>query len=104
MSADSEPLYKTARVNRVGLTIDVDPHDLEQKKWATHYRLNVVEIPVLRVLGFLLLSFAILVHNKLILESFSLQSWLAVTILMLTYAMASWLVLYLFFSRVRAFD
>ena len=53
------------------LVIDLDPNEIERKKAQRLYRLNVVQIPTLRILGFCLLTFCIFFHNLFILKSSS---------------------------------
>ena len=53
------------------LVIDLDPHEIERKKAQRLYRLNVVKIPTLRILGFFLLTICIFFHNLFIFESSS---------------------------------
>ena len=53
------------------LVIDLDPHEIERKKAQRLYRLNVVQIPTLRILGFFLLTVCIFFHNLFIFESSS---------------------------------
>lgn len=84
--------------------IDLDPIKARTEKMLRRYRLNVVQIPRLRLLGFGLISIFILLHNLFILKTFSWSPFLLITIILLSYALFSWLILYLFFGKVKAID
>lgn len=58
----------------------------------------------MRLLGFILLSVLVFLHNKFILGSFSWSGFFGITAAMLIYAVVSWLILYLFYERVKIFN
>lgn len=86
------------------LVIDLDPNEIERKKAQRLYRLNVVQIPTLRILGFCLLTFCIFFHNLFILNSSSQPSIFAIASIVTSYSLLSWLILYLFFEKIKKID
>jgi PAS domain S-box-containing protein len=94
----------TGRNNIKGIQIDLDPLEARRKKRLRKYRLNVIQIPSLRLLGFAIIALFVLLHNIFILESFSWSRFFLLTIILFSYVLLSWLILYLFFSEVKAID
>src|SRR5262245_23174154 len=86
------------------LAIDLDPEEIERKKAERLYRINVIQVPTLRLLGFCLLTVCILLHNLFSLKSFSWDIFFKITSIMMSYSIISWLILYLFFDRIKKFD
>ncbi|HEV8713437.1 MAG TPA: PAS domain-containing sensor histidine kinase [Candidatus Binatia bacterium] len=86
------------------LAIDLDPQDRERKKAQRVYRLNVIQIPLLRLFGFGLVLLGVLLHNLLLSPSFSWPSFVHLVLIVATYALLSWLLLYLLYPRVKLFD
>ena len=86
------------------LVIDLDPHEIERKKAQRLYRLNVVKIPTLRILGFCLLTFCIFFHNLFILDSSSRPRIFVIASVVISYSLISWLVLYLYFEKINKID
>jgi PAS domain S-box-containing protein len=84
--------------------IDLDPEEIEQKKAQRRYRLNVIQVPTLRVLGFCFLTICILLHNIFLLKNFSWEIFFKITSIMMYYSLASWLILYLFSEKIKRFD
>lgn len=68
------------------------------------YALNVIQIPRLRSLGFLLIAAGIVVHNLVFLQEFSLESTALIVSVFVGYSLLTWLVLYFFFERFKLFD
>jgi signal transduction histidine kinase len=68
------------------------------------YALNVVHIPRLRFLGFLLVAVGVVSHNTIFLQRFSIEETVLVVAVFGSYATLSWLMIYLFFERSRWFD
>src|ERR1700754_1356475 len=83
------------------LVIDLDPQEIERKKAQRLYRLNVVKIPTLRILGFCLLTFCVFFHNLLILESSSQPRISVMASVVISYSLISWLVLYFYFEKIN---
>ena len=84
--------------------IDLDPAEARRKKALRRYRLNVVDMPRFRLLGFIIVLFLAFLNNFIILQSFSWPRFLLLAAILLGYAFLSWLMLALFFSRVKKFD
>jgi signal transduction histidine kinase len=68
------------------------------------YRVNVIQIPRLRLVGFSLVALGILVHNEVFLGEFSWASSARILAVFLGYSFMSWLLLYLAYERVKIFD
>jgi hypothetical protein len=83
------------------LVIDLDPNEIERKKTQRLYRLNVVQIPTLRILGFSLLTLCIFFHNLFILQSLSHLGIFAIASIVISYSLLSWLILYLYFEKTK---
>jgi hypothetical protein len=81
------------------LAIDLDPQEIERKKAQRIYHLNVIQFPILRLLGFLFIIIYILLHNILLLKAFSWIDLFSVTAFLFVYPLISWLMLYIYFSR-----
>jgi PAS domain S-box-containing protein len=86
------------------LVIDLDPTEIERKKAQRLYRLNVVQIPTLRILGFCLLTFCIFFHNLFILNLSSQSGIFTIALIVTSYSLLSWLILYLFFEKIKKID
>jgi PAS domain S-box-containing protein len=86
------------------LAIDLDPQEIECKKAQRTYYLNVIQFPILRILGFLLIIIYILLNNVFLLKQFSWIDFSSITVFLLLYSLISWLTLYIFFERVKFFD
>ena len=86
------------------LIIALDPKEIERDKAQRGYHLNVIQIPALRLLGFCLLTVCILFHNWFLLKSFSQSGFLVIASIMIGYALISWVILYIFFGKVRKYD
>ena len=84
--------------------IDLDPEEIECKKVQRVYCLNIIQIPILRLAGFGLLIVCNLSHNIFILEHFSWGDFFEITIVQITYALISWIVLYKFYEKFKLFD
>ncbi len=90
--------------SRSSSSILLDSTELERKKEHRATRVNVYEIPRLRLLGFNLLSLTILLHNYYLIDQFSWSDWILLTVIYQIYCLGSWLVLYAWYERVRAVD
>ena len=86
------------------LVIDLDPGEIERKKARRVYRLNVVQIPTLRLLGFSLLTICIFFHNRSITRSPSQPNIFEVASIVISYSLVTWLILYLWFEKIKAID
>src|SRR5215813_1855377 len=86
------------------LVIDLDPDEIERKKAQRVYRLNVVQIPTLRIFGFCLLTLCIFFHNIFIFKSSSQPNIFEIASIVISYSLFSWLILYLWFEKIEKFD
>ena len=86
------------------ITLELDPQKIAERKKKARYRLNVIQLPVLRFLGFAFLSVFVLVHNYYVLKIFSWIPFLDFTAIALSYTVLSSAVLYLFYGRTGKFD
>ena len=86
------------------LVIDLDPNEIERKKAQRLYRLNVVKIPTLRILGFFLLTVCIFFHNLFVFESSPYPSIFAIASIVMSYSLISWMILYLYFEKIQNID
>jgi len=84
--------------------LELDPDKIAQRKEKAQYRLNVIQLPLLRLLGFSLLSSFILVHNYYVFKVFSWIPFLDFSAVALSYAVLSSALLYLFYGRTGKFD
>jgi PAS domain S-box-containing protein len=94
----------TVHHNSAHLSIDLDPEEIERNRSQRVYHLNVIQIPALRLLGFCLLTICIFFHNLFLLKPFSWGNFFKITAIILIYALASWLILYLFFEKSNKID
>ena len=81
--------------------IELDDEVARRKKAARVRRLHVQDIPSLRIVGFGLLLLLVALHNLFILEQFSLQVFLTLSLGVVGYTLSSWLVLHYFYDLVR---
>lgn len=86
------------------ITLELDPQKIAERKKKAQYRLNVIQLPVLRFLGFALISFFILVHNYYVFKVFSWIPFLDFTAIALSYTVLSSAILYLFYGKTGEFD
>ncbi len=84
--------------------LELDPQKIAQRKEKAEYRLNVIQFPVLRLLGFALISFFILVHNYYVFKVFFWTPFLQFSSIAFSYSLFSWAILYLFFGKTGKFD
>jgi len=82
-------------------TLELDPQKIAERKEKAGYRLNVIQFPVLRLLGFALISFFILVHNYYVFKVFFWAPFLQFSSIAFSYSLFSWAILYLFFGKNR---
>jgi two-component system, sensor histidine kinase and response regulator len=84
--------------------IDLEQLAVDQKKASRNFRLHVVEIPMLRAIGMVLVCFGVFLHNIYLLRSFSISDWIELVVLLLSYSIISWVVLYLLWDRTTSID
>jgi PAS domain S-box-containing protein len=97
-------LTELARDDLSQLALDLDPQDREQKKAQRVYRLNVRQIPLLRLFGFGLVLLGVLLHNLFLSHSFSWPSFVHLVLIVVSYTLLSWLLLSLLYARVKLLD
>lgn len=95
------PLVPISEQDARDLQLDIP--GAERRKLERLVRLNTVEIPRLRVLGFVLILVGVLVHNELVLGERSLETWLRLAAIAAAYCGASWYLLHLVYADVRAY-
>ena len=86
------------------IKIDLDPFEKSKKKAQRKYQLNAIQIPRLRLLGFSGICFFVLMHNIFIYESISWYFFSFFAAILIGYALFSWLMLYIFFDRLKSID
>jgi signal transduction histidine kinase/HPt (histidine-containing phosphotransfer) domain-containing protein len=84
--------------------LELDPEKIAERKKKAQYRLNVIQLPVLRFLGFALIASFILVHNYYVFRIFSWLPFLDFFAIALSYTVLSSAILYLFYGRTGKFD
>ena len=84
--------------------IDLDPFEASKNKEFRRYRLNAIQIPRLRLMGFAGMCLILMLHNIFLIESFSLYRFCSFTTIIISYALISWLILYFFFNKVKVID
>lgn len=90
--------------NERTIKMELDPEKARQNKARRRYRLNVTQIPRLRVFGFALLLFLVPLHNIFILGVFSWTRFSLFASIMAAYLAVSWAVLYRYFERWKGID
>jgi hypothetical protein len=100
----TKPLDSGSARHLSQLVIDSDSQDIERTRAQKAYRLNVLQIPTLRLLGLSLLGIGALLHNLFLREPFSWASFVQLATILILYPLCSWLTLYLFFARVKTFN
>jgi signal transduction histidine kinase len=83
------------------LGLELDPEAAALRRRQRERDLHLRQVPRLRLFGFVLLSVGVVLHNQLILGSVSWPSVSLFAGIALSYSLVSWLVLRLFFERVR---
>jgi len=86
------------------IPLELDPQKIAERKKKAQYRLNVIQLPVLRFLGLALISFFVLIHNYYVFKVFSWIPFLDFTAVALSYTVLSSAILYLFYGRTGKFD
>src|SRR5258708_5021008 len=82
----------------------LDPDRTEREKRLRERHFHVVEIPRLRILGMAIPTLLVIFHEVFSTGETNWRLPLTIGGAMLVYSLASWLVLYLFFDRVRAIN
>jgi signal transduction histidine kinase len=88
----------------VSESVELDPAKAAVRRAERDLRLNVLEIPQLRLLGFTLVAFAVLLHDRFVTPAVGLETALAAAALLVGYPLASWGLLWALSRRVPASD
>src|SRR5215212_5476664 len=75
------------------MDLALSPEDIERKRRERARRLAVVELPLVRVAGSVLLSLAVFLHVRSLLPTVGASAWLTVTLVLAAYCAISWLLL-----------
>lgn len=78
-------------------TLAIDPHDVEERRTERARRLAVIELPLVRLGGSILLSIGVLLNNRYVLHQTSLTPWVQVTAALAVWCALSWAILALGF-------
>ena len=81
-----------------------DRSERHRQPWLDSYRLNVVQIPLLRGLGSVILSLYVLLYDVLISPPFSWSRYLFFVSILATYGVGSWLILRGGYRKVKPLD
>src|SRR5258708_4881250 len=81
--------------------LDRDVEEFERDKARRGAFLNVVQVPLLRLLGFAMLAILALLHKVFITGPFLWKEFLLLHAIILGYVVLSWLALFLFYHKVR---
>lgn len=100
------PGYAAKRPVTVEDTADAVAFDLDEEAARRNarqraYRLHVIQIPALRLVGFVTLAILVWLHNFFILEAFSWEDWGQLVTIYLGYTLVSWTILYTCFTRIQ---
>ena len=72
----------------------LQPDDIERRRSERAYRLAVLEIPLLRITGYVFLSIGVYLSSRYALGDPSLTRWATATSIMAAYSAVSWAILY----------
>ena len=79
----------------------LDPEETERKKRLRERQFQVIEVPRLRVLGFVILTLLVIFHEIFSTGETNWRLPITIGVALLVYSVASWAVLYLFFERAK---
>src|ERR1051326_2141437 len=82
--------------------IVLDAYEAAQEKLKRSYHLNVEFLPPGRFLAFLSTAVAVFLNNRFILKTGSDREFFIYLAFIILYSSVSWLVLYLFFTKVKS--
>lgn len=83
--------------------VELDPARGSRTRADRDVRLNTLEIPRLRLLGFTFVAGGIALHDAF-LPLLGVLGWLVTTAALIAHCLASWLALRLLYARLRPFD
>jgi signal transduction histidine kinase len=82
----------------------LDPAEAEARKRQQLRRVNVYQIPVLRLAGFGVVSVLLLLYDAVFAARFDARAYLAVVAAMVLYALGSWYLLFKLYDRLGKID
>ncbi|MFM9882709.1 MAG: ATP-binding protein [Burkholderiales bacterium] len=82
----------------------LDSEQARRGKAARAYRINAVQIPLLRCLGFALLSVIVLIHDARLAGDFPTRDFLVLLAINTAYCLGTWLILRRYYGRTQALD
>jgi signal transduction histidine kinase len=82
-------------------SFDLDRSQTEDEKRRREWHFHAIEIPRLRILGVLIMTLLVFVRHIFVPDEPGANPWLLGAVV-LSYALISWAILYVFFDRVRA--
>jgi signal transduction histidine kinase/DNA-binding response OmpR family regulator len=85
-------------------TLAIDHDDIERRRMERARRLAVLELPVVRLVGSILLSVGVLLHNRYLLHQTSLTPWVDLSIALGAYCALTWLILIAGYRRDPPLD
>src|SRR5919205_4003892 len=86
------------------LVFDLDPQAAQRHKAQRAYQLNVIQTPLLRLVGYSLLLVLAWGHNQWLLPTFAWTDFVRMATLCAVYSGLSWLVLWTWYERVQRVD
>ncbi len=81
----------------------LDPETTVADKRSRERRFHLVDVPRLRILGFVILTILVVLHEVFSTAQPDWQVPIRIGVVLLVYALASWLVLHLYFERAKPF-
>ena len=78
--------------------------EIQRRPHGESYRLNVIQIPLLRGFGLIILCFYVLLYDLLMTPPFSWSRYLGFVAILAAYCFSSWLVLRAGYKKVRPLD
>ena len=84
--------------------IYLDAAEAAEKRAEKVWRLNAIEVPTIRLVWFSFLLLPVALFNRLVLGVTEWGSFLTVAVILETYCLGSWALLYRFFGRMGRFD
>jgi len=92
------------RTQLAQVAFDLDPGEAKRRKWLWQRRLNAVQLPRLRAVGFLLLLGLATLHNHFVLRALHLRPMLMLAAGLAVYCVGSWLALARWYGKTGRVD
>ncbi|MGZ7031381.1 MAG: hypothetical protein ACXVIJ_05355, partial [Thermoanaerobaculia bacterium] len=84
--------------------IAIDALAIEERRRERAQRMALTEIPAMRAIGMVFLSFGVFLNDRYVLGQTSFVPWLQVTTVLIVYTALSWAMLSLFYESLRPRD